>query len=92
MTELDRMRHLYVIGQTGTGKSKFLTNLIIQDIQAGNGVCMIDPHGTDIEDVLGLFHLSEKKMSFILILQIWITWSVLICSNMMNASQSRKLL
>ncbi|HMO78040.1 MAG TPA: type IV secretory system conjugative DNA transfer family protein [Candidatus Paceibacterota bacterium] len=53
MTELDRMRHLYVIGQTGTGKSKFLTNIIIQDIQAGNGVCMIDPHGTDIEDVLG---------------------------------------
>ena len=53
MTELDRMRHLYVIGQTGTGKSKFLTNLIIQDIKQGNGVCMIDPHGTDIEDVLG---------------------------------------
>ena len=53
MTEVDRMRHLYVIGQTGTGKSKFLTNLIIQDIQQGNGVCMIDPHGTDIEDVLG---------------------------------------
>lgn len=53
MSEVDRMRHLYVIGQTGTGKSKFLTNLIIQDIQSGNGVCMIDPHGTDIEDVLG---------------------------------------
>lgn len=53
MTELDRMRHLYVIGQTGTGKSKFMTNTIIQDIKAGNGVCMIDPHGTDIEEVLG---------------------------------------
>lgn len=53
MTELDRMRHLYLIGQTGTGKSTFLTNLIIQDIQAGHGVCMIDPHGTDIKEVLG---------------------------------------
>jgi hypothetical protein len=53
MTELDRMRHLYIIGQTGTGKSKFMTNVIIQDIQQGNGVCMIDPHGTDIEEVLG---------------------------------------
>ncbi len=53
MTELDRMRHLYIIGQTGTGKSKFMTNTIIQDIQSGNGVCMIDPHGTDIEEVLG---------------------------------------
>jgi len=53
MTEKDRMRHFYVIGQTGTGKSVFLKNLIIQDIQSGNGVCMIDPHGTDIQDVLG---------------------------------------
>jgi hypothetical protein len=53
MTEKDRMRHFYVIGQTGTGKSKFLTNLISQDIQSGAGVCFIDPHGTDIEEVLG---------------------------------------
>lgn len=53
VSEKDRMRHFYVIGQTGTGKSKFLTNLIIQDIQAGHGVCFIDPHGTDIEEVLG---------------------------------------
>ncbi len=61
MTELDRMRHLYVIGQTGTGKSKFLTNLIIQDIQQGNGVCMIDPHGTDIEEVLGALPPERAK-------------------------------
>ncbi len=61
MTELDRMRHLYVIGQTGTGKSKFLTNLIIQDIEQGNGVCMIDPHGTDIEDVLGAIPPEREK-------------------------------
>lgn len=52
-TEKDRMRHFYVIGQTGTGKSVFLQNLIVQDIKAGHGVCMIDPHGTDIEEVLG---------------------------------------
>jgi Helicase HerA, central domain len=53
MTDKDRMRHFYVIGQTGTGKSVFLQNLIVQDIEAGHGVCMIDPHGTDIEQVLG---------------------------------------
>lgn len=53
MDEQDRMRHFYVIGQTGTGKSVFLKNLIIQDIEQGAGVCMIDPHGTDIEDVIG---------------------------------------
>ncbi len=52
MTKLDRLRHLYVIGQTGTGKSVFLTNLIMQDIQAGNGVCFIDPHGSDVQNIL----------------------------------------
>ena len=52
MTEKDRMRHFYIIGQTGTGKSVFLKNMIIQDILSGAGVCMIDPHGTDIQDVL----------------------------------------
>lgn len=52
ISEKDRMRHFYVIGQTGTGKSKFLTNLINQDIRSGAGVCFIDPHGTDIEEVL----------------------------------------
>lgn len=52
LTEADRMRHFYIIGQTGTGKSVFMKNLIIQDIFAGAGVCMIDPHGTDIQDVL----------------------------------------
>jgi len=48
----DRLRHLYTIGQTGTGKTNFLKTLIIQDIQNGEGVCMIDPHGNDIQDVL----------------------------------------
>jgi len=48
----DRMRHLYVIGQTGTGKTTLLKNMIVQDIEAGNGVCMIDPHGSDIQDIL----------------------------------------
>ena len=52
ITEEDRLRHLYTIGQTGTGKSVFLKSLIIQDIQRGDGVCMIDPHGNDIQDVL----------------------------------------
>lgn len=53
MAEDDRLRHFYTIGQTGTGKSTLLKNMIIQDILAGNGVCMIDPHGNDIVDVLG---------------------------------------
>ncbi len=48
----DRMRHLYVIGQTGTGKTTIMKNMIAQDIAAGHGVCYIDPHGTDIQDIL----------------------------------------
>ncbi len=48
----DRVRHMYTIGQTGTGKSTFLKNLVVQDIINGEGVCMIDPHGSDIQDIL----------------------------------------
>ncbi len=48
----DRLRHFYVIGQTGTGKSTILKNMAIQDIQNGEGVCMIDPHGSDLDDIL----------------------------------------
>jgi hypothetical protein len=48
----DRMRHFYVIGQTGTGKTTIMKNMIAQDIAAGHGVCYIDPHGTDIQDIL----------------------------------------
>ena len=50
----DRLRHLYVIGQTGTGKTSFMKTLIEQDIKAGNGVCFIDPHGNDILDILAV--------------------------------------
>lgn len=48
----DRLRHLYVIGQTGTGKTSALKNLIVQDILNGDGCCFIDPHGNDIYDIL----------------------------------------
>ena len=48
----DRRRHLYVIGQTGVGKSGFLENMINQDIQNGEGVAVIDPHGELVEHTL----------------------------------------
>lgn len=51
----DRRRHFYVIGQTGTGKSVFLQEMIKQDIEAGRGVCLIDPHGD----------LAERVISFV---------------------------
>ncbi len=49
----DRLRHFYIIGQTGTGKTTLMKNMIAQDIIDGHGVCFIDPHGNDIADVLG---------------------------------------
>lgn len=48
----DRLRHLYVVGQTGTGKTGLMKSMIIQDIQNGDGCCYIDPHGSDILDIL----------------------------------------
>jgi len=50
----DRRRHFYIIGQTGTGKSVLMQNMIAQDIRNGEGVAVIDPHGELIEKVLGL--------------------------------------
>lgn len=51
-SKLDRSRHAYVIGATGTGKSTLLYNMIKQDIENGEGVCLIDPHGDLFEQVL----------------------------------------
>ncbi len=48
----DRLRHFYEIGQTGTGKTYLMKSMIVQDIRNGDGVCYIDPHGSDIDDIL----------------------------------------
>ena len=52
MAREDRMRHFYAIGQTGTGKTNIMLNMITQDIRNGDGCCYIDPHGTDIQTIL----------------------------------------
>jgi ABC-type multidrug transport system fused ATPase/permease subunit len=49
---IDRRRHMYVVGKSGTGKSVLLNNMAIQDIQNGHGVCVMDPNGDLIEDIL----------------------------------------
>jgi hypothetical protein len=54
ITREDRRRHIYVIGQTGTGKTTLLKNMVIQDIKNGDGVCFIDPHGDVAQEILGL--------------------------------------
>lgn len=50
--DIDRRRHMYIVGKSGTGKSVLLNNLAIQDIQRGAGVCVMDPNGDLIEDIL----------------------------------------
>lgn len=59
--EADRRTHFYVVGASGTGKSKFLEWLIRQDIDRGNGFGVIDPHGDLIEDVKGYLALAISK-------------------------------
>jgi hypothetical protein len=49
----DRRRHLYAVGQTGTGKTTFFESMILQDIRAGHGACVLDPHGELVERILG---------------------------------------
>lgn len=52
LSDSDRRRHLYTIGQTGVGKSHFLQAMAKQDVHNGKGICFIDPHGDAIEDIL----------------------------------------
>jgi len=52
MTEDDRRRHLYTIGQTGTGKSFSQLSMVVQDMEAGKGLCVIDPHGELVDNIL----------------------------------------
>ena len=60
----DRSRHVYVIGKTGMGKSTLLENMAIQDIQNGNGVAFIDPHGKTAE--LLLEYVPETRIKDVL--------------------------
>lgn len=50
----DRQRHMYVVGQTGTGKSTFLENLALQDMLNGDGFAFVDPHGDTAEKLLSM--------------------------------------
>jgi hypothetical protein len=56
-----RARHTYLLGGTGTGKSTLLANLISQDIRAGEGVIVIDPHGELVRDVIRLVPNQREK-------------------------------
>ncbi len=52
--QVDRLMHLYIIGKTGTGKSTLLKTMILDDMQAGRGTCLLDPHGDLAQSVVAL--------------------------------------
>ena len=66
LSENDRRRHTYVIGQTGTGKTVLLENLALQDMLEGRGFAFIDPHGDAAEELMGMVpkHRVEDVIYF----------------------------
>lgn len=62
----ERLKHTHIIGGTGTGKSTLILQLIKQDIEAGRGVCVLDPHGDLIETVISL--IPENRIQDVLII------------------------
>ncbi len=65
ITEEDRHRHVYIIGQTGTGKSTLMTNMVVDDIENNKGIAIIDPHGDLIERILEL--TPKKRMEDVVV-------------------------
>lgn len=57
----DRRQHMYILGKSGTGKSVLLSNLIVQNINNGEGVCVVDPHGELVEEILHLIPEHRTK-------------------------------
>ncbi len=63
---IDRKRHVYIIGKSGIGKSKLQELMIRQDIAYGHGVCVIDPHGELIEDIINF--IPEERIEDVCII------------------------
>jgi len=57
----DRRRHIYVVGKTGMGKTALISNMAIQDIQAGRGIAFVDPHGEEAERLLNF--IPQKRIN-----------------------------
>lgn len=61
LSELERSRHVYIVGGTGSGKTTLLKYKIVQDIEAGRGVCVVDPHGDLTTELLGYIPKERTK-------------------------------
>ncbi|MFA5020571.1 MAG: type IV secretion system DNA-binding domain-containing protein [Patescibacteria group bacterium] len=61
----DRRRHMYIIGMTGTGKSTTMATMAVQDIRDGKGVCVVDPHGELVEEILS--YIPKERLEDVII-------------------------
>ena len=59
--QADRLSHMYVIGKTGTGKTTLLENMIRQDMEAGTGLALLDPHGDLAEKIASNVPAHRKR-------------------------------
>ena len=57
----DRMHHMYILGKTGVGKSTLIKNLILQDIEAGRGCALLDPHGDLVSEIVEKIPENRKE-------------------------------
>ncbi len=63
----DRRRHMYIIGRTGSGKTEIMKYMSVQDIKNGEGLCVIDPHGDFIEDILP--HVPKERAEDVILFE-----------------------
>ena len=61
-----RLRHLHLIGSTGSGKSNLMKNLIVQDMNNGQSITVLDPHGDLVDDVIG--HIPEERLKDVILI------------------------
>lgn len=61
LTIPERLKHVHVIGSSGAGKSTLLLNMAVQDIEAGNGFAVLDPHGDLIEEILARVPVERAR-------------------------------
>lgn len=64
----DKLRHVYIVGKTGTGKSTFISNMVKSDMIAGNGLALLDPHGDLVETVLE--HIPTHRINDVILFDV----------------------
>ncbi len=66
LNDSQRLRHCHIIGATGTGKSTFISNLFLEDIEKGNGCVIFDPHGDTIDELIP--HIPENRLQDVILI------------------------